>query len=122
MTPAQNHRWLVALKKQGVADQWAQIRSRYFLAPPQASSPTSPAGSVPVLVVEGIVVEMTDAGAPIRDVLASQLTPAKVKAITVLEREPAGLYVNKAFTGLIIISVADKQLRKALRRTDKRAH
>lgn len=74
-----------------------------------------------MLVVEGIVVEVTGAGGPIRNVLASQLTPAQVKAITVLEREPVGLYVNKAFTGLIVISLADKQLRKALRRTDKRA-
>lgn len=121
MTPAQNNRWLVALKKQGVADQWAQIRSRYFLSPHQASSPTILAGSVPVLVVDGIVVEVTDAGDPIWDVLARQLTPAKVKAITVLEREPVGLYVNKPFTGVIIVSVADKQLRKVLRRTDKRA-
>ncbi|AHJ95565.1 hypothetical protein [Hymenobacter swuensis] len=77
--------------------------------------------SLPLLLVEGIAVDVTSAGDPVREVVLAQLTPDKVKAITVLEREPEGVYVNKAFTGWIIISLADKPLRKVLRRMEKRA-
>jgi|GEM_PF-3784434 len=121
MTPAQNRCWLAALQGQGVADQWARIRSRYFSSPQQASPPHSEVASIPLLIVEGIIIDETSAGSPVWEVLATQLTPAKVKDITVMEREPEGLYINKVFTGWIIITLADKPLRKVLRQTIKRS-
>ena len=117
MTPGQNRRWLAALQHQGVALQWARIRRRYLVAPQRASSPTLQVGDLPVLVVGGTLVEVSSAGKPIQDLLAIELTPTKVKAITVMERAPAGVYPQKPFMGVIIISLADKSLRKLLRRT-----
>jgi hypothetical protein len=121
MTPAQNSRWLGALKTQQKATQWARVRSRYFESPQWSSSPLGEAGSLPVLVVDGIVVGQTSAGKPIRDLLATQLTADKVKDILVMERQPDELYIEKAFTGLIVISLADRPLRKALRHAEKHA-
>lgn len=121
MTHAQNRRWLIALKEQRTADQWGRIRNRYFSSPQGTSSPHGEVNSLPLLLVEGLAVDVTRADDPVREIVATQLTPAKVKAITVIEREPEGVYVNKASTGWIVITLADKSLRKVLRRMGKRA-
>jgi hypothetical protein len=121
-TPAQNSYWLAALKEKDKVAQWAQIRSRFFVSPQRAySSPVSPMATVPVLVVVGFVVDMSSEGTPLREVVARQLTPKTVKTITVIEREPEEWYANKAFTGLIIIELADKPLVNSIMRTQKQA-
>jgi hypothetical protein len=116
MTPAQNGRWVAALHQQARAVQWARIRRRY-LVPQQACSPTPHVSSLPLLVVAGVLVELTSAGEPIRDVLATELTAATVKAITVLERITTGCHPD---AGALIVSLADKPLRKRLHRMPQR--
>lgn len=118
-TPAQNRHWLATLKQQELANQWAQIQARYFVAQ-ESSLPTKTVTALPLLVIEGVLLEPTSTSKSIWDLVATQLTATKVKTIDVIEREPSGMYVEKAFTGFIIVTVADRTLRKALQRASKR--
>lgn len=118
-TPAQNRHWLATLKQQALASQWAQIQTRYFEAQ-EASLPIGPVTALPMLVVDGLVVEQTSTDKRIWDLVATQLTAARVKTIDVMEHEPSGVYVNKAFTGWIVVTVADRTLRKTLQRISRR--
>jgi hypothetical protein len=94
-TPAQNRHWLATLKQHALANQWAQIQTRYFEAQ-EANLPIGPVTALPMLVVEGLVVEQTSTDKRIWDLVTTQLTAARVKTIDVIEHEPSGLYVNKA--------------------------
>lgn len=118
-TPAQNKHWLATVKQQALASQWTRIQSRYF----RAQEATSPSGSVtvlPILLVDGLIVEHTRIGMPLWNLVATHLSAANLKTIDVIEREPNGVYVNQASTGWIVITVADNSLRRTLRRTSKR--
>jgi hypothetical protein len=120
-TPAQNRHWLASLKQQALASQWRRIQSRYF----RAQEATSPSGSVtalPILLVDGLAVERTSTGMPIWNLVATHLTTANLKTIAVIEREPSGVYINKASTGWIVVTVADNSLNRMLQRASKRTN
>jgi hypothetical protein len=109
------------LKQQALASQWTRIQSRYF----RAQEATSPSGSVtalPILLVDGLAVERTSTGMPIWNLVATHLTTANLKTIAIIEREPSGVYVNKASTGWIVVTVADNSLRRMLQRASKRTN
>jgi hypothetical protein len=69
---------------------------------------------VPVLIIDGIPIEENIDDRK-KEFLKSQLTVDAVD-IKVVEKEPEGLYINKAFTGIVLIVITDKKTSKKFRR------
>lgn len=110
MTPEQNVVWLTTLKHADKEEQLLSIQNRFFRQ--QTPLRKKENEDVPVLVINGIPVseEMDDR---IQAVLGFKLTADKVE-IEVLPKEPEGLYVNKRWTGLILMTITDKKTRKQM--------
>ncbi len=69
---------------------------------------------IPIVIVNGYIVkEILDA--ELKNLLGYQLTQDKVK-LTILEKEPEGVYVNKAWTPIIILNINDKRINRLLKR------
>lgn len=110
MPPEENQTWMSNLKHSEKEQQLASIQKRFF-------KPTRPIvnkknDDVPVLVVDGVPIS-PDMNNPLRRFLAFQLN-ADDTEIAVLDKEPEGLYVNKRWTGLILLSITNKKTRKRM--------
>ncbi len=122
LTPTQNSQWLAELKNLDMASQLAKIRTRFLQVPEPVQQTKGILNSSPILIVDGIPLigpgdenaAFADENAPVRELLATQLTPAKVKSITVIDRMSPEVVVCKPFTGWIVLVVSDKQLKKKL--------
>jgi hypothetical protein len=105
----QNKAWLTELKMADKEQQLSLIQNRFFR---QKTFEKSDNDDIPVLVVDGIPIsEQMDSN--LRDFLAYQLSAEKIQ-IEVLDREPEQLYVNKRWTGLILLNITDKKTRKKM--------
>lgn len=112
MTSEQNKEWL---SKVSNADKDLQIRLvKSRLIENRQTLNQTVRLDVPVLIVDGIPIE-ENINDRQREFLKSQMTVDKVD-IKVVEKEPEGLYVNKAFTGIVLIVITDKKTSKKFRR------
>jgi hypothetical protein len=112
MTVEQNKDWL---KKVGNADkdlQLSLVKGR-LIENRQTLNPVDKL-DVPVLIIDGIPITDNISGRQ-REFLKTQLT-AETVYITLVEKEPEGRYVNKGFTGIILIVITDKKKSKKFRR------
>lgn len=111
MTTEQNKAWLTELKMADKENQLTLIQNRFFR---QHTFEKSDNDDIPVLVVDGIPIsEQMDT--KLKDFLAYKLTADKVQ-IEVLDKEPEQLYVNKRWTGLILLNITDKKTRRKMYR------
>lgn len=111
MTTEQNKVWLTELKMADKENQLTLIQNRFFR---QHTFEKSDNDDIPVLVVDGIPIsEQMDT--KLKDFLAYKLTADKVQ-IEVLDKEPEQLYVNKRWTGLILLNITDKKTRRKMYR------
>ncbi|ADY50622.1 hypothetical protein Pedsa_0033 [Pseudopedobacter saltans DSM 12145] len=63
----------------------------------------------PIVLANGIVInELTNI--KLKNLLANRLTPEKVQ-ITILEKAPEGLYINKRWTGVIVLTINNKKIK-----------
>lgn len=109
MAPEQNKAWVTELKLANKEKQLILIQNRFFK---QRIFEKSNNDDIPVLVVDGI--PMSDQiDIKLKDFLAYKLTADKVQ-IEVLDKEPEQLYVNKRWTGLILLNITDKRTRRKM--------
>jgi hypothetical protein len=69
-----------------------------------------------VLVVNGIPIADSITHAQ-REFLLNKLTEANTK-INVLEKEPEGIFVEKAFAGIVLLTITDKKTSKKFRKLE----
>lgn len=112
MTSEQNKEWLSKVIN---ADKDLQIRLvKSRLIENRETLNQTDSLDIPVLIVDGIPIK-ENINDRQREFLKSQMTVDKVD-IKVVEKEPEGLYVNKAFKGIVLIEITDKKTSKKFRR------
>jgi hypothetical protein len=117
MTDEQNRAWLTTLKLQDKESKWLMISDRYFRQSNSMKSIDRGNDNVPVLIINGVSLLITDSlSADSSNQLLTLLTKDKIENIKVLDKEPEGLYVNKGFTGVILVNLNDKKTNKRLQR------
>jgi hypothetical protein len=105
MATDENWDWLTRLKTSDKESQWNLVKNR-LVEKRQTLDPKDKL-DVPVLIVDGIpIADNIDKRQ--REFLVTQLT-AEMVDIQVMEKEPEGLYINKAFTGIVLLTITDKK-------------
>jgi hypothetical protein len=112
MTSEQNKDWLTQVSTVDKDSQLSLIKSR--LIANRQSLNQSDKLDAPVLIIDGIPIKDNIDGRQ-KEFLKTQLT-VKTTDIKVVEKEPEGLYINKAFTGIVLIVITDKKTSKKFRR------
>ena len=108
-----NKTWLKNLKSLDKTNQWKMIRDKYFIA----TNDRNVTQDDPLLIIDGIPLPITDSlTEKSRAKLTSLLTEDKIGDIKIIDQEPEGVYINKAFTGLILITLNDKKTSKKVRK------
>ena len=102
-TVEENLMWLTTLKNADKNQQLTLIQNRFFGQPIRNENV-----EMPVLIVDGVPISSNE---KTRDFFRNRLTAEKVD-IKVLDKEPEGLYIEKRFTGLIVITITDKRTSK----------
>ena len=111
MTAEQNSAWLNKIINSAKDQQLTLIQERFFR---QKEYKKTENDDIPLILMNGIVVNEL-MNQKLKSFLAHQLTADKV-GIVIMEKEPEQLYVNKRWTGLVILTVEDKRtIRKLLR-------
>lgn len=111
MTAKENEIWLKKLMSSEKEMQLTLIQNRFFR---QKEFKHIASDIIPIVIVNGYIVkEILDA--ELKNLLGYQLTQDKVK-LTILEKEPEGVYVNKAWTPIIILNINDKRINRLLKR------
>lgn len=100
--------WLTKLKDTDKNQQLTLIQNSFFRQSIKADNQY-----IPLITIDGILIDIDDNKT--RDFVLNNLTVDNVD-IKVLDKEPEWLYINKRFTGLIVITITDKQTSKKFRR------
>ena len=110
MATDENITWLKKASISNKEQQLILIQNRFFRKQEFKKSETDDA---PIVLANGIVInELTNI--KLKNLLANRLTPEKVQ-ITILEKAPEGLYINKRWTGMIVLTIIDKEIKKLLK-------
>jgi hypothetical protein len=112
MMAEQNKDWLTRVSNADKDLQLALVKGR-LIENRQTLNPTDKL-DVPVLIIDGIPITDNISDRQ-REFLKTQLT-AEAVDIKVVEKEPEGLYINKGFSGIILIVITDKKTSKKFRR------
>ncbi|TCC90216.1 hypothetical protein EZ428_13120 [Pedobacter frigiditerrae] len=111
LTAEDNEIWLKKVLLSDKETKLTLIQHRFFR---QKEFKKLANDAIPILIANGIVVNEV-ANIELRNLLVNQLTPDNVQ-VTILDKEPEGLYVNKAWTGIIILNIKDRKINKLLKR------
>lgn len=107
-----NEVWLTKLKSQTIHDQWKNISQRFFEFD-EIVNPEDNFNLVhPVLTVDGIPLLTSELSVQSRHSLQNLLTVESIGTILVMDKEPDGLYSNKAFTGIVVVTLNNKKISK----------
>lgn len=110
MATDENITWLKKASISNKGKQLTLIQNRFFRKQEFKKSETDDA---PIVLANGIVInELTNI--KLKNLLVNRLTPEKVQ-ITILEKAPEGLYINKRWTGMIVLTISDKEIKKLLK-------
>jgi hypothetical protein len=112
MTTEKNKDWLVKVSKADKELQLSLVKGR--LIENRKYLNQADKLDAPVLIIDGIPIE-DNIDERQKEFLKNQLTVMTVDLI-VVEKEPEGLYVNKAFTGIILMVIMDKKTDKKFNR------
>lgn len=102
-----NLHWLTILKEADENLQLTLIQNQFI-----GQSTNTDSIDMPILIVDGVPISSNE---KTREFFLNDLTADKVD-IKVLDKEPEGLYIEKRFTGIILITITDKRTRKKFRR------
>lgn len=108
MTFKEASEWLTKLKDTDKNQQLTLIQNSFFRQSIKADNQY-----IPLITIDGILIDINDNKT--RDFVLNNLTADNVD-IKVLDKEPEWLYINKRFTGLILITITDKRTSKKFRR------
>jgi hypothetical protein len=116
MSDTTNQKWLTELKAQQIPLQWKMVSDRYFANVDLLSNKGDNSKlTAPVLIIDGIAINITDkTNAETKTKLRSLLAEEKIASVQVIDKELDGLYINKAFTGIILVRTNDKKNSKTL--------
>lgn len=115
MSDTSNQKWLTELKGQEASLQWKMISDRYFGNVVASSKGGNSKQIAPVLIIDGIAIDIGDkTNAETKTKLRSLLTEDKIASVQVIDKEPDGVYINKAFTGIVLVRTNDKKISKTL--------
>jgi len=112
MTSDQNKEWLTKLSNADKDLQLRLVKGRLF----ENRRVLSPADGldVPLLIIDGIPID-DNIDKKQKEFLVKQLT-AETIDIKVVDEEPEGLYIDKGFTGIVVIVIKDKRTSKKFSR------
>ncbi|MCP2045914.1 hypothetical protein [Pontibacter sp. HSC-36F09] len=115
MPEEENKEWLTALKSRGKVEQLSMVKKRFFLPQPARDDLSEINFAVPILVIDGIAVtdKLSDSS---REQLFHLLTEETVKEIAVLDEQPEELYINRRWTGIIVVVLSDKKVSRKLQK------
>jgi hypothetical protein len=105
LTIEQNKDWLTRVSSADKDLQLRLVKGRLF-ENRQKLNPTDKL-DVPLLIIDGIPIEDIISDRQ-KEFLKNQLTTETVE-IKVVEKELEGLYINKGFTGIVLIVITDKK-------------
>jgi hypothetical protein len=108
MPRQQNEAWMVRVKKADKIVQLELVKNRLFREHQTANQADD--GDVPLLIIDGIAMDKNIDKKKL-DFLHANLTADKVD-IAIIEKEPKELYVNKRFTGMVLLKIVDRKIRK----------
>lgn len=111
MTAEENEIWLKKALSSDKETQLTLIKNRFFR---QEEFKKSANDAIPIVVINGIIVSEVS-NVKLKNVLVNQLTPDKVM-VTIIEKEPERIYINKAWTGIILLTISDKKINKLLKK------
>jgi len=112
MTSEENLDWLTRVKTSDKETQFNLVKNR-LLEKRQTLDPKDKL-NVPVLIIDGIPI-VDNIEKRQREFLVTQLT-ADAVVIQVIEKEPEGLYINKAFTGIVLLTISDNKTSKQFKK------
>jgi hypothetical protein len=116
MSWEQNQQWLLTLKTQEKPLQWKMITARYFKNRTIRTDET-PSLYTPLLIINGLLMSITESTSEdTKNKLLTLLTEDKIDEIMIIEKQPEDLYIEKPFTGFILISVNDKKTSRTLKK------
>jgi hypothetical protein len=116
MSWEENQQWLLTIKTQEKPLQWKMITDRYFKNRTIKTDETSSLYT-PLLIINGLLISITEStNEDTKNKLLTLLTEDKIGEIKVIEKQPENLYIEKPFTGFILISVNDKKTSRTLKK------
>jgi hypothetical protein len=115
MSDTANQKWLTELKAQEMPLQWNMIANRYLGDVDASSKGEKSKQFGPLLIIDGIAININEkTNAETRKKLRILLAKDKISSVHVMEKEPEGLYINKAFIGIVLVRTNDKKISKTL--------
>jgi hypothetical protein len=112
MSSGENLDWLARLKTSDKESKLNLVKNR-LVKNRQTLDPGDKL-DVPFLIIDGIPI--TDSiDNKQREFLINQLT-AETVDIQVMDKEPEGIYINKAFTGIVLLTITDKKASKKFKK------
>jgi hypothetical protein len=112
MTSVNNAEWLTKLKTSDKESKLNLVKER--LVQNRRILDPNDKLDVPVLIIDGIfIADRIDRRTS--EFLINELT-AEMVDIQVLEKEPEGVYINKAFTGIVLLTITDRKASKKFKK------
>ena len=108
LTAEQNLEWLTHLKKSDKSTQLKKILDRFSDQHIQYLKPDN----TPIVILDGIPISFPEIKKSNKDFLFSHLTTDHIEDLVILDEEPEELYIDKKFTGIILLTFKDKRSRK----------
>lgn len=110
MTSEQNKEWLEKVKNANKELQFRLVKERLF----ESRTISSQEGNLdaPMMIIDGVPIVNNNAQ---KEFLSTEFT-AEIVEIKVLDKDPENLYIEKRFTGIILITIKDKKLSKKFKR------
>jgi hypothetical protein len=118
ITEEENQEWLAILKSQEKNEQLSMVKERFFMPQPAKYDLSERVLVVPGLVIDGIAItdNLSDTK---REQLFQLLTEETVKEIAVLVEQPEELYIEKKWTGYIVMVLSNKKVSRKLQKIIK---
>lgn len=111
MTHSDNENWLTLVKGVELSEKLTTIQNRLLL-----KNENTDAGKVaPLFIINGILISDTSNQSN-RKRLATFLAENKIDVITIIDILPDQLYVERPFTGMILIKLNDRKAKKNLKK------
>jgi hypothetical protein len=99
--------------------RWEIIKDRFFESEKKELNLDERITEAPLLIIDGIILNLKSDTNKLNEI-SRLLTNEKNKELGILDKEPEGLYVNKAFSGIILVTLTDKKTSKKFRKLNKK--
>jgi hypothetical protein len=111
MKPDDNENWLTYVKGVEMSQKLTVIQNRLLLK----TNKTDSGKVAPMILVDGIIISDLFNQSN-RERFTTFLTENKIDVIEVIDTLPDNLYIEKQFTGIIIIKMSNRKAKKQLKK------